>query len=122
MESARSALGNVEVVEDRIVDDAGNKLAFALEGQGYGKQRDTVEKVRSAVERIDNPPIDGVAAGDRSALLGDKSVGGTCFAQFGDQGLVGPAVGCADEVTRPLERHLQILDFAEIARKTPAGP
>ena len=36
-------------------------------------------------------------------------------------GLVGTAIGHGDEIGRPLQRHLEILDLAEIALEAAAG-
>ena len=51
---------------------------------------------------------------DLAALLGQEPVGGTRPGELGDQRLVGAVVGGRDEVARPLQRNLQVLDLAEV--------
>ena len=54
-EGAAAALGDVKLVQDRVVDDAGDELALALERDRDGEERDAVQEVGGAVERIDDP-------------------------------------------------------------------
>ena len=75
-EGAGAALGDIEFVDDRIVDDAGDDLALALERQRDGEDRDAVEEIGGAVERIDDPAVGLVAAGDLAAFLGEEAVAG----------------------------------------------
>ena len=80
-----------------------------------------MQEIGRAVERIDDPAVAAILAGDLAALLGQEPVGGTRLAEFGDQRLVGAVVGGRDEVARPLQRDLQVLDLAEVAGESAAG-
>ena len=68
-EGAAAALGGVELVHRRIVDDAGDELALALQRDRDGEDRDAVQEIGGAVERIDDPAVLVVLAGDRAALF-----------------------------------------------------
>ena len=60
--------GHVHVVVGRIVDDAGDDLALALERDRDGEDRDRVKEVGGRVERIDVPGVALVRPLDPSAL------------------------------------------------------
>src|SRR5690606_15519643 len=62
-EGAAAALGREKLVHGGIVDDARDDLALALKGDGDGEERNAVQEVRRAVERIDDPAVLGVVAG-----------------------------------------------------------
>ena len=54
-ERALAFLGDEQLVGDRIVDEAGDDDAFALERDRDGEMRNAVQEVGGAVERIDDP-------------------------------------------------------------------
>src|SRR5215468_7287050 len=114
-EGALAALGGEQLVIDGVVDDAGDDGAFALEPDRDRKVRNSVQKIQRAVERIDDPAVSLVAAFARAALLAQKTVAGTRMLEFVAQDFLGAEVGGGDEIGRPLERGLQMLDLAEIA-------
>ena len=83
--------------------------------------RDAVQEIGGAVERIDDPAVALVGAGARAAFLAEKAVIRPRLGELLAHDLLGAAVGRGDEIARTLERHLQILDLAEIALEAPAG-
>jgi hypothetical protein len=97
--------------------DAGDDLALALEADGDGPMRDAVQEVGGAVERIDDPAVRAVDADDLAALFHEEAVTGARLGQLAVDHILGFVVGGADEVARPLHRHLQVLHLAEVAGK-----
>src|ERR1700740_2937475 len=83
--------------------------------------RDAVQEIGGAVEWIDDPAVTLVGAGARAAFLAEKTVGRPRLGQFLVDDLFGAAVGGGDEIARPLERYLQMLDLAEIALEAAPG-
>ena len=77
--------------------------------------RNAVQEVGGAVEGVHDPAMTPVGAGARTAFLAEKAVGRPRLGQFLVDDLLGAAIGGGDEIARPLERHLQMLDLAEIA-------
>ena len=61
------------------------------------------------------------AAFARAAFLADEAVAGTRLFELLAHDLLGAPVGRGDEIGRPLERDLQVLDLAEIALERAAG-
>ena len=80
-----------------------------------------MQEIGGAVERIDDPAVRLVGALAHAAFLAEKAVAGPRLAQFGEQRLLGAAVGGGDEIGRALERDLQLLQFAEIALERARG-
>ena len=62
-EGAGALLGPEHLVADRLVDHAGDDLAVALERDRDGEERQAVQEIGGAVERIDDPAMAPVAAG-----------------------------------------------------------
>src|SRR6202035_4907717 len=60
-------------------------------------------------------------AGAGAAFLAEKAVSRPRLGQFLVDDLLGAAIGGGDEVARPLERYLQMLDLAEIALEAAPG-
>src|SRR5215472_4157491 len=114
-EGALAALGGEQLVIGGVVDDAGDHGAFALEPDRDRKVRNSVQKIQRAVERIDDPAVSLIAAFARATLLAQKTVAGTRMLELVAQDFLGAQVGGGDEIGRPLERGLQMLDLAEIA-------
>src|ERR1700675_4211720 len=83
--------------------------------------RDAVQEIGGAVERIDDPAMTLVGAGPGPAFFAEKAGGRPRLRQFLVDDLLGAAIGGGDEIARPLERHLQMLDLAEIALEAPPG-
>ncbi len=113
--------GDEQVFADRIVDQAGDDHAFALERDRNGEMRNAVQEIRGAVERIDDPAVRLVGAFALAAFLAEKAVAGPRLRQFGVKRFLGAAVGGGDEIGRTFQRDLQILDFAEIALERARG-
>ncbi len=114
-------LGNEHVVVRRVVNDAGHDLPLALERDRNGELRNRMQKIGRRVERIDMPGVTLVGAFDAAALLHDKAVAWTRLGEFRVEALLGPLIGKTDKIARPLHRHLQFADLAEIALQAPAG-
>src|SRR5262244_268397 len=114
-EGPLAAFGGEQLVIGGVVDDAGDDGAFALEPDRDRKVRNSVQKIQRAVERIDDPAVSLVAAFARATLLAQKTVAGTRMLELVAQDFLGAQVGGGDEIGRPLERGLQMLDLAEIA-------
>ena len=83
--------------------------------------RNAVQEIGGAVERIDDPAMGLVGAVARAAFLAEKAVARPRLGQFLAHDLLGAAVGGGDEIARPLQRHLQVLDLAEIALEAAPG-
>ena len=79
-----------------------------------------VQEIGGAVERIDDPTMGAVGAFDHAALLHEETVAGPGPGQLGIEDLLGAGIGGADEIGRPFERNLELLDLAEIARQAAA--
>ena len=120
-EGALAALGGEQLVVGGIVDDAGDDRAFALERDRDREVRDAVQEVHGAVERIDDPAMGLVGAFARAAFLAEEAVAGAGVRELLAQDLLGAPVGGGDEIGRPLERDLQVLDLAEVALERAAG-
>ena len=118
---ALAALGDVEIVGCGIVDEARDKLAVALEFDGNREDRQAVQKVGGAVERIDMPGMRFVGALDKARFFHDETVAGARPRKLFEQGLFGAFVSGSDEVARSLDRDLQVLDLAEIALQAAPG-
>src|SRR6202166_3265791 len=71
---ALAAFGDVEVVIGRIVDQAGDDGALALQADRNRKLRDAVQEVRGAVERIDDPSVALVVAHTCPAFFADEAI------------------------------------------------
>ena len=84
--------------------------------------RDAVQEVGGAVERIDDPAMMAVAARLDSAFLHQEAVAGPRLASSARSGLLGLEIGGGDEIAGALDRDLELLDFAEVARTDRAPP
>src|SRR3989338_4047298 len=74
-----------------------------------------VKEVRRAVERIDDPAVRLVAAFEDPAFLHQEAVTRPGLRKLLEKNLLRLLVGGGNEVRRPLERDLQVFDFAEVA-------
>ncbi len=120
-EGALAALGDVKLVIGRIIDQAGDHGAFALQADRNRELRNAVQKIRGAVERIDDPGVALVVAFADAAFLADKAVARPRLGEVAMQHLLGAMIGHGDEIGRSLQRHLKIFDLAEVALETAAG-
>src|SRR6266702_196735 len=120
-EGALAALGDVELVIGGVVDHARDDRALARQPDRDRKLRDAVQEVGGAVERIDDPGVALVAALAHAAFLADEAVTGPRLGEILVEDLFGALVGERDEIRRPLQRDLQMLDLAEIALEAAAG-
>ena len=100
-EGAVALLGPEQLVRNRLVDDAGDDLALALQADRDGEVGHTVQKVCRAVERVDDPSVATVALGF-AAFLAEETVLRPRAGQFGAQRALGLDVGMADEVAGAL--------------------
>ena len=120
-EGALAAFGDEQLVVGRIVGQAGNDRAVAFQRNRDRKVRNAVQEVGGAVERIDDPAMALVGAGMGAAFLAEETVIRPRLGKFFAHDRFGLAVGGSDEIARPLQRHLQVLDLAEIAFEASPG-
>ena len=73
-ERAFALLGDEHLFGDRIVDEAGDDDAVALERDRDGEMRNAVQEVGGAVERIDDPGMGLVGAFALAAFLAEEAV------------------------------------------------
>src|SRR5690606_31137904 len=86
-----------------------------------GKLWDPVKEVRGAVKRIHDPAVRAIRADLLAALFTQEAVGGARLHQLVPYDLFCLQVRLGDEVAGSLDRDLQVLHLAEIARKRFAG-
>ena len=120
-EGAFAALGDEQVVIGRIVGQAGDDRAVPLKRDRNGEMRDAVQEIGGAIERIDDPAVAPIGAGVRAAFLAEEAIVGPRLGEFLAHDLLGAAVGGGDEIARALDRHLQLLDLAEVALEASPG-
>src|SRR5690606_26579367 len=75
----------IHLIRDGIVDQPGNKLTLTLEADRNGEQRNAMEEIRGAVERIDDPAVRFVGADDLAALLHEEAIARACTRQLAKQ-------------------------------------
>ena len=121
-EGALAALGGEQLVVDRIVDQAGDDRAVALERDRDREMRNAVQEVGGAVERIDDPGDGSCRCPRGAAFLAEEAVARPRLGQFLAQDFLGAPVGRGDEIGRALERDLQVLDLAEVALEAARRP
>ena len=102
-EGALAALGDVKFVVGRIVDQARDHGALALQADRNRESRNAVQEVRGAVERIDDPGVALVGAFARTAFLADETVTRPRLGQVVVQHFLGAPVGHGDEIGRSFE-------------------
>ena len=120
-ERALAALGREQLVGGGIVDQPGDDRALPLERDRNREVGDAVQKIQRAVDRIDDPAVRPVGAFPHPPFLADEAVAGTRLFELLTHDLLGAVVGGGDEIGRPLERYLQVLDLTEIALERAAG-
>ena len=120
-EGALAALGGIEFFVGGIVDHAGDQRVLALQADRNRKMRDAVQEIRGAVERIDDPGVGLVIAHARAAFLADEAITWSRLGEVGVEHLLGAPVCHGNEIGGSLQRHLKILDLAEVALETAAG-
>src|SRR3546814_4008367 len=104
------------LVGERLVDEALRHLAPAAAGLRLlhsdrdGEMGDAVEKVRRAVDRIDDPARLGRIARDRAALLHQEAPLGAGVAELLHYRLLGALVGHGHDVGSPLAADLHFFD------------
>ncbi len=80
-----------------------------------------MQEIGGAVERVDDEAVRFVGALDHAGFLDQEAVARPRLRQFLDQDALGALVGDGDEIRRPLERDLQVLNLTEIADQPAAG-
>ena len=86
-----------------IVHQGGDDLALALQRDCYGKERNAVQEVGGAVERVYNPAVGLVVALDHAPLLHQETVTGAGLRQFPEQRLLAPMVGAGGKIGRAFD-------------------
>src|SRR6185503_17227712 len=94
---------------------------FALERDRDREVWNAVKEVRRAVERIDEPGVAGIGALAAAAFLAEEAITRPRLGELGVEDFLGALVGGGDEIHRALERHLQLLDLAEVALEAARG-
>ena len=79
------------------------------------------EEIGRAVERVDDPGVLAIGAGNLAAFFHQKGIGRAGLLEFVKHDLFGPQVGLGNEVGRTLARDLEVFDLVEIARQRLAG-
>ena len=77
-----------------------------------------VEEVGRAVDRVDDPAA-AAGARDGARLLHEEAELGAGLVELLAENALGAPVGLADEVAGTLDRHLELLDLAEVAHQRP---
>src|SRR5262249_19223133 len=102
-----------DLLADGVIDYPMLEASLDLTGDGDRKNGETVEVVRSPIERVDDP--EDVAFSRASALLGQKSVVGIVFADELEDLALGRMIDFADEIVAPLGGDRQRLEAVEAA-------
>ena len=118
---ALALFGSEQLVARRIVNDAGDELALALQTDRDSKHRIGMQEVRRAVEWIDDPAMRRVGADHFAALFHQEAVARTCLGKLLENDVLGLVVGGGHEIGRTFDRDLQLLDLAEIADEAAPG-
>jgi hypothetical protein len=108
-----------DLLPQRIVDDAVLELAFARDADRDRKLRKTVQVVRRAVERVDDPLIFVLARG--AALLGEDCMIGVVVADDLDDRGLRHLVDLRDELVAALLDDLQRFELVHLANHDLAG-
>ena len=115
------AFGDEQVVVGGIVGQPGNDDAVPLKRDRNGEMRDSVQEIGGGIERIDDPAVTAIGTGMQPALFAEKTIVGPRLGEFLADDLLGAAVRGGDKIARALDRHLQLLDLAEIAFEASPG-
>src|SRR5439155_19670806 len=99
---AGALFGPEHLVAGRLVDETGDDLAVALQGDRDCEMRDAVEKIGRAVERVDDPAVMRVAAFAGAAFLEQEAVAGAGAQQLGAQRPLGPQISGRDKIAGAL--------------------
>src|SRR5262249_27047284 len=97
------------------MNEPGGDLVLAQKRDRDRKDGEAMQEIGCPVERIDDPGVTLVGPADLAAFFEDKAIAGPCLAQSVNEDFLGPAVGRRDEIARPLDRDLEIFQFAEVA-------
>ena len=80
-----------------------------------------MQEIGGAVERVDDPGMGLVGTLAAAAFLAEEAITRARALKLLAQNFLGAPVGGGDEIRRPLERHLQMLDLAEVALERARG-
>ena len=120
---AGAAFGPEELVGQRVIDNARDDLAAFLERDRDRELRQAMQEVRGSIERVNDPAMDPVSLGLGAAFLADKPKFRSGTHQFVADRFLGTPVGGGNEIRGALARHLELLNFAEVARQVaPCAP
>jgi hypothetical protein len=96
-------LGDEHLINRRIVDQAGDHGAVALERHRNCEVRDAVQEIGGAIERIDDPRMALVAAFATATFFTEKTVARPCLHELCVDGFFGATVGGRHEIGRALQ-------------------
>ena len=102
-----------------IVNNPALQLPAVSQSDRHGKLRETVQVVRRAVQRIDDPLV--FVALECAAFLGEDRVVRLGLADRRDDGCLGGAVHFTDEVVAALFGHAECLGAVEGTQQDAAG-
>src|SRR5262249_14302826 len=102
---ALAARGREELLPHGVVDDRVLEPTANLAGDGHRKRGKTVQEIRRAIERIDDPHR--VAFAGLAALLGEKRVLRVELSDLRDDLVFGGPVDLGDEIVAALRGDLQ---------------
>src|SRR5262245_11682391 len=105
-ERALALFGHEHFIACRIVDQAGNHGAVALERHRNCEVGDAVQKIGGAVERIYDPHMTLVSAFATATFFTEKTIARSCLHELRVDGFFGATVGGRNEIGRALQRNL----------------
>ena len=82
VDCAIAAFGGKKFIHHGVEHKASHQLALAFQGNGNGKHWDAMEKVCSAIERIDDPAVLRVIANDFAFFFHQERIAGPCAREF----------------------------------------
>ena len=107
-----------EFLAHRVVDDAVFHAAFDLYADRDGEYRETVQEIRRAVERVDDP--DGLRFPLHTAFLCEDGVVGIVLVDDLDHGAFRGAIGVADVIVVAFLLDLQLVEVGQVAHQRTA--
>ena len=118
-QGADSSLGGEQLAAQRVEHDADFRAAAVAAGDRDRELRETVQEIRGAVERVDDPGV--VVTRRRAALFGEEAVARVGLADRGDHDLLRGAIDLAHEVVAVLLADRERADAVEAAHDDVAG-
>src|SRR4029078_11188342 len=112
---ALALLGNEHFVGRRIVDQASDHAAVALERNRNCEVGDAMQEIGGAVERIADPHVALVGALAPAGFLSKKTISRPCLHELHVDGFFSATVGGRYEIGWSLQGDLQLFKFTKVA-------